>query len=104
MRTAISYLVPAALGAAVLCVWQLAVGYYGVPAYVLPGPTSIGLALADNFSSLMQSLWTTLRVTLEAFALAVAGGVALAILFSQSRAIETALYPYAVILQVTPIV
>ncbi len=52
----------------------------------------------------MASLWTTLRITLLAFALAVVSGVALAILFSQSRIVEMALYPYAVILQVTPVV
>ena len=52
----------------------------------------------------MASLWTTLSITLMAFVLAVIGGVALAVLFSQSRIIETALYPYAVVLQVTPVV
>jgi NitT/TauT family transport system permease protein len=52
----------------------------------------------------MASLWTTLSITLLAFALAVAGGIALATLFSQSRLIETALYPYAIVMQVTPVI
>jgi NitT/TauT family transport system permease protein len=52
----------------------------------------------------MSSLWTTLRITLIAFALAVVSGVALAVLFSQSRVVELMLYPYAVALQVTPVV
>jgi NitT/TauT family transport system permease protein len=80
------------------------VRHFIVPVFGLPAPSAIWTALVENFASLMASLWTTLRVTLEAFALAVLGGVALAILFSQSRAIENALYPYAVILQVTPVV
>jgi NitT/TauT family transport system permease protein len=104
MRRSLEWIVPALLGVIVLGIWQLAVRAYDVPAYVLPGPSAIWTALADNFPSLMASLWATFRVTLEAFAVAVAAGVMLAIIFSQSRVIETALYPYAVILQVTPVV
>ncbi len=52
----------------------------------------------------MASLWTTLRITLFAFVLAAVSGIALAILFSQSRILEMMLYPYAVVLQVTPVV
>jgi NitT/TauT family transport system permease protein len=70
----------------------------------LPGPLAIGEALIADFPSLMASLWTTLRITLLAFALALTGGVALAVLFSQSRTVEMALFPYAVILQVTPVI
>jgi NitT/TauT family transport system permease protein len=71
---------------------------------VLPKPTLIWTALIANFWSLMGSLWFTLTVTIEAFVLAVVGGVALAVLFSQSEFIATAFFPYAVILQVTPVV
>ena len=104
MSAALKYAVPVALGIAVLALWEFLVRHYDVPVYVLPAPSAIWAALVENFASLMQSLWTTLSVTLEAFALALIGGVAIAVLFSQSRAIETALYPYAVILQVTPVV
>jgi NitT/TauT family transport system permease protein len=104
MSALLKYAVPMALGIAVLALWEFLVRHFAVPVFVLPPPSAIWTALVENFASLMASLWTTLRVTLEAFALAVLGGVALAILFSQSRAIENALYPYAVILQVTPVV
>jgi NitT/TauT family transport system permease protein len=97
-------LFPALVGLLALASWQAAVRHYGVPVYVLPAPSDIAEALWQNWSSLLLSLWTTLRVTLEAFALAVIGGVALALLFSLSKSIESALYPYAVILQVTPVV
>jgi len=100
----VKWLIPIALGIAVLCCWEAAVHIEQIPPYVLPAPTAIWAAFTGNFASLMSSLWTTLRITLEAFILAVVGGVALAVLFSQSRIIETALYPYAVVLQVTPIV
>ena len=75
-----------------------------MPVYVLPGPSAIWFSLLDNWSSLMASLWTTLRISIVAFVLAVSGGVALAVLFSQSRLVANALFPYAVILQVTPVV
>ena len=75
-----------------------------IPPYVLPAPSAIARAFADNFASLMASLLATLSVTVEAFLAALIAGVALAILFSQSRLAERALYPYAVILQVTPVV
>jgi NitT/TauT family transport system permease protein len=104
MNRLVQYVTPVILGIIVLTLWEFIVRHFDVPPYVLPAPSAIGAAFAENFSSLMASLWTTLQVTLEAFALAIAGGVALAILFSQSKAIENALYPYAVVLQVTPVV
>ena len=104
MNRILQYATPVILGILVLAIWEFVVRHFDIPPYVLPAPLAIGAAFADNFSSLMASLWTTLQVTLEAFALAVAGGVALAILFSQNKAVENALYPYAVVLQVTPVV
>jgi NitT/TauT family transport system permease protein len=98
------WIIPLALGVAVLGCWEAVVRIENIPPYVLPAPSAIWAAFVENFASLMASLWTTLQITIEAFVLAVLGGVALAILFSQSRIIETALYPYAVMLQVTPIV
>lgn len=97
-------LLPILLGAAALALWQWAVRFYEVPVFVLPAPSDIAEAFCADFSSLMESLWTTLRITIEAFVLAVLGGVALAVLFNLSRTLEMALYPYAIVLQVTPIV
>jgi len=87
-----------------LGLWEALVHLWQVPAFVLPPPSAIGHALADDLSSLLFSAWMTLRISMTAFVLAVIGGVALAVLFSQSRAVEMALFPLAVILQVTPIV
>ncbi|HEY4264349.1 MAG TPA: ABC transporter permease [Micropepsaceae bacterium] len=97
-------LLPLALGVAVLALWEGLVAAYDIPRFVLPAPSAIWAALIADFPSLMASLWTTLRITLLAFLLAVVSGVALAVFFSQSRIVEMALYPYAVILQVTPVV
>ena len=76
-----------------------------MPPYVLPAPSAIARAFADNFASLMAALLSTLTVTLEGFRRAPGRWAwPLAIAFSQSRLLERTLYPYAVILQVTPVV
>ena len=104
MKPLVKYALPFALGIAVLAAWQAAVRLLQVPVYLVPAPSDIWAAFTGDFMSLMASLWATLQVTLIAFALAVAGGVALAVVFSQSRTIENTFYPYAVVLQVTPVV
>lgn len=96
--------IPAIVGIAVIAAWEFLVALYQIPRIVLPAPSAIWQALIDDFPSLMASLWTTLRITLLAFGFALVSGVAMAMLFSQSRIVEMALYPYAVILQVTPVV
>lgn len=97
-------LVPVAAGILFLLLWEAFVTIREIPRFVLPAPSVIFESLVQNFSSLMGSLWVTLRVTIAAFLLAVVGGVGLAILFSQSRHVEMALFPYAIVLQVTPVV
>lgn len=100
----LSHVLPLVLGVGVLAAWEFFVAAYSVPRFVLPPPSAILDALISDFPSLMASLWTTLRIALLAFALAVATGVGLAVIFSQSRTVEMMLYPYAVVLQVTPVV
>jgi NitT/TauT family transport system permease protein len=91
------------LGLAVLA-WELAVRLTGTPDYQVPGPWRVFEALVSDWNVLSASLLVTLTTTFEALGLAIIGGIALAILFSQSRLVEYSLYPYAVILQVTPVV
>lgn len=103
MNTALKYILPVLLGIAALAAWEFSVRAYDVPLYMLPPPSAIAAALTDNFSSLMQSWENTLTITLEACLVAFLTGILLAVLFSQSKLAEMALYPYAVTLQVTPI-
>jgi NitT/TauT family transport system permease protein len=84
--------------------WQLVVQVANIPPYVLPAPSLILQTLVSDGALLFQSLLVTLLTTLEGFLLAAVGGVGLAVLFNQSRLVEYSLYPFAVILQVTPIV
>ena len=87
-----------------LAAWELVVRLFGIPPYVLPAPSVILQTFIADAGLLTQSLLVTLLTTLEGFLLAAIGGVGLAVLFNQSRLVEYSLYPYAVILQVTPIV
>ncbi len=87
-----------------LLIWEAIVWINKIPPYVLPGPRLILRTLIDDWELLSQSLVVTLATTVEGFLLAAFGGVGLAVLFNQSRLLEYSLYPYAVILQVTPIV
>lgn len=96
--------IPLFVGACLLCVWEAWVILAEIPRFILPAPSAIGAAMVSNFTALMAALWVTVIVTATAFGLAVISGVALAILFTRARLIEMALYPYVVILQVTPVV
>jgi NitT/TauT family transport system permease protein len=95
---------PLGVGILMLVLWETLVREKGIPPYILPGPILVAETLWTDGPSLLGSLWVTLRITLAALAAAIVFGGALAILFAQSRILERCLFPYAVILQVTPIV
>ena len=101
---ALRVLLPVAVLALGVAAWEWVVYRYAIPPYVLPGPSLVFSTLVADWPVLWASLVVTLTTTLEGFVLAVVGGVGLAILFNQSRLLEYSLYPYAVILQVTPVV
>jgi NitT/TauT family transport system permease protein len=87
-----------------LLIWDLVVRAFGIPPFVLPGPGLVFGTLISDGSLLWHSLLVTLTITFEGFLLAAVGGIALAVAFNQWRLVEYSFYPYAVILQVTPIV
>jgi NitT/TauT family transport system permease protein len=87
-----------------ILIWELIVQMRDIQPYILPGPLLVFRTLIADWALLSESLLVTLWTTLQGFVLAVVGGVGLAVLFNQSRLVEYSFYPYAVILQVTPIV
>ena len=95
---------PVVVGAVFLALWEGFVRVDEIPVYILPPPSAIAASLWTDGPSLLGSLLVTLRVTLAALAAAALFGGALALLFSLSRIVELSFFPYAVILQVTPIV
>ena len=95
---------PVAVVALTLLVWDRVVAWGEIPHYILPGPGLVLSTLVSDWGVLAPALLVTLQITLMALAVAVIGGVGLAILFAQSRWVEMSFYPYAVILQVTPVI
>ncbi len=95
---------PLVLFVLTLWAWESYVVRNEVPAYILPAPSAIWATLIKDWPVLSASLLTTLKTTFLGLLLAIVGGVALAVLLSLSRVIEYSLYPYAVVLQVTPVV
>ncbi|CUA84949.1 ABC-type nitrate/sulfonate/bicarbonate transport system, permease component [Chelatococcus sambhunathii] len=97
-------LLPVAILLLAVAGWEAAVQLNEIPPYILPAPSQIAATLVKDWPVLFGSLLVTLRITFLALFAAVVGGVLLAILFAQSRWIELSFFPFAVILQVTPIV
>lgn len=104
LDTVAEYAAPLVFGLALLCIWEAYVRINDVPIYLLPGPWLIAKTLYTDFGSLWPSLLVTLKITLQAFLISAIGGLLLGLLFTSSRWIERTLFPYAVILQVTPVV
>ncbi|MFN3846328.1 MAG: ABC transporter permease [Paracoccaceae bacterium] len=84
--------------------WEWAVRAYEIPHYLIPAPSRIAQTLWTDGPSLMGSAWFTVKLTFFSLSLAIIGGVLLGALFALSRAVEMSLFPFAVILQVTPVV
>lgn len=95
---------PMLVMAAAIGLWEAVVRLKGIPPYVLPAPSVVATTLVADWPVLFASLLVTLTTTLEGFVAAAVGGIALALLFSRSRIVEYSLFPYAVILQVTPVI
>jgi NitT/TauT family transport system permease protein len=97
-------LLPIMVLAAGVAAWELVVRLNHIPPYLLPGPVAVVKTLIIDWPALAESLLTTLQTTFEGFIAAAIGGIALALLFNQSKWLEYSLFPYAVILQVTPVI
>jgi NitT/TauT family transport system permease protein len=95
---------PLAVGILFVLAWHALVRAFDVPKYIVPSPVLVLETLIADRGLLFGSLLITLEITFGAFVLAVAIGTALAFLFVQSRWIEASFFPYAVLLQVTPVV
>jgi NitT/TauT family transport system permease protein len=100
----IAIVVPWAAGLAALLAWEAVVRLRAIPPYILPAPSLIVATLWSNLDSLLASWLYTIKITFGALLLALAGGIALASAFALSRTAELALFPFAIALQVTPIV
>jgi NitT/TauT family transport system permease protein len=103
-KTLADALPPLIVGILMLAGWEACCRIFVIPSYLVPSPILIGKTLVLDAPALLHALWVTLRVTLIALTLSICLGTAIAFLFVQSPIIERSFFPYAVILQVTPIV
>lgn len=101
---ALRVLLPTVVFAVAILGWEAGVGLAGIPDYILPAPSVVLATLFENFASLGQAWLYTLKITFGALLLSAVLGAALAALFAMSRWIELSLFPFAIVLQVTPIV
>lgn len=95
---------PLLVGMVLVALWQGLVTGLELPPYLVPSPILMMKTLFTDWAALGGSLWVTVKITVLAFVVATVAGVLISFLFVQSKRIETALFPYAVLLQVTPIV
>jgi NitT/TauT family transport system permease protein len=95
---------PALVAVVLIGVWQALVVGFDVQPFLVPSPLRVAAVMVSDAALLFGALLTTLKITLFAFLCATVLGVLIAFAFVQSRTVETALFPYAVLLQVTPIV
>ncbi|MGF2040353.1 MAG: ABC transporter permease [Nostoc sp. CmiVER01] len=97
-------LAPIGVGIIALFLWDIFVRITHLPPYILPSPLLVFKTLITDWNELFPSLLITLQITVVAFIAATISGLVMAIFFTQSKWIERSLFPYAVILQTTPIV
>jgi len=95
---------PVLVGVVFLVGWEVLVQVTKLPPFLLPGPILVLQTLVKDWGELFPALLVTTQITIVAFLMAIAFGVAIAVLFVQSKWIERSFFPYAVILQTTPIV
>lgn len=98
------WLLPVVVMIAAIWFWDRLVVWNNIPHFILPRPGLVLQTLISDWPLLFNALLVTLQITMMALAVAVIGGVGLAVLFTQSRLVEMSFYPYAVIMQVTPVV
>jgi NitT/TauT family transport system permease protein len=103
-RTVLTYVAPAIVGVAFLTLWAALVALFDVPFYLVPSPQLVLQTLVRDAALLLSALLVTLQIAGLALTLSIVLGVTLAFVFVQSRAIEMSLFPYAILLQVTPVV
>ena len=98
------WVLPVAIMCLAVFLWDRVVVWNEIPHYILPRPVDVVRAFVEDWQLLLSSLLVTLKITGLGLLCAVVGGVGLAVLFAQSKWVEMSFFPFAVILQVTPIV
>jgi NitT/TauT family transport system permease protein len=99
---------PLAVAGVIIGLWYLVSEVFLNPyqRFMLPPPhrvLEVGFLTWSNFTALARALGTTAEVTFSGLAISIVLGVGTALLMSQAKWVENALYPWAVVLQTVPI-
>ena len=99
---------PIVLGSGFVGIWYLL--SYGLleprRRFLLRPPhqvVKVGFLDWDNFSDILESLWSSTKVAMIGLAIAICIGLILAIMMSQAKIVERAIFPFMVTLQSIPI-
>lgn len=87
-----------------LLLWQVILWIFRVPPFMLPSPWAVAHAVAARFPALATSLSITAIEAAGGLMASIIAGVAIALVFAQSRWVRRMLYPYTILLQTVPIV
>ena len=109
-RRAVDILAPIGLILLLLAAWQAAADWdvladlLGLEPFLVPSPTDVATALGDNFSLLADNAWVTMREVLLGFAVALAIGIAFALLLHLWPLLRRAFYPIIIASQTVPVI
>jgi NitT/TauT family transport system permease protein len=87
-----------------LVVWQAVIFFSGLKPFVLPGPVDVIASFGENSQQLLEAAWFTLQSSVVSFVLVIVLGTAVSFALASSKFVEKAFYPYAVMLQSTPVI
>lgn len=104
MKRLLITVAPLAVFVGLLVVWQIALWVFPIPSYMLPSPVAVGRAVGVHFSSLLNAFWITAEESAGGLLASILVGVAIALIFAQSRWLRSMFYPYTLLLQTVPIV
>lgn len=104
MKTFRTWWPPLALLALAVAVWEAVVRLRHVPDYLFPAPTAVASSLGGDAHLLASATLVTVREVVLGYLLALAGGLAIAVLLHFSTALRRALLPLLVLSQTVPTV
>lgn len=105
VRKLISLVVPPlVLLALIVGVWEMAVRWFEVPAYLLPAPSVVARTAAKDATQLLSAMRYTLIAAASGFTISLLLGSTIAMVFAQFAWLRRAGFPYAIFLQTVPIV
>ncbi|MBS1678710.1 MAG: ABC transporter permease [Actinobacteria bacterium] len=110
MRAVLRIVLPVALIAALIGLWQIAASTgwiaeaLNLEPFLVPSPAEVGDAIWHNRTLLWENTWVTLREILIGLLAGIVVGLALAVAMRFSRILRDAVFPLTVAIQSVPVV